>query len=186
MVQSLAFSTGKELAYSHEYLWMSWRRHVHSLLYENLYFMTCWGLVYLKYICSIYQVRLCTERFIFHNLGSAFLLYTHICCTYYVCQCWSDTLECQYCMCLYCTHMCSTYQQKLRLHLSLHETRNQRASRGCAADWQCNRVNDSHKSSLLRLRHTKLRCQQINSQFGSATHKVTLQAHLNPIRMFPM
>lgn len=45
------------------------------------------------------------------------------------------------------------------------------ASRGYAAQWQCNWVTDSHKSNLLRILHKKLRCQQINSQFGSGLIK---------------
>lgn len=84
------------------------------------------------------------------------------------------------------THMCYTYHQTSRLHLSTWNRRPAPASRGYAAHWQCNWVTDSRKSNLLRILHKKLRCRQINSQFGSGLIKRLLLAHLNPISMIPM
>lgn len=46
------------------------------------------------------------------------------------------------------------------------------ASRGYTVRWQCSWVTDSRKSGLLRILHKKLRCQQINSQFGSGPIKL--------------
>lgn len=73
---------------------------------------------------------------------------------------------------VYNVHTCVTHIIRRWGYTCL--TWNQRpvpASRGYAAQWQCNWVTDSHKSNLLRLLHKKLRCRQINSHLGTALIK---------------
>lgn len=75
-------------------------------------------------------------------------------------------------------HMSTLYTHMLHISSDVETTpvstwnrRPSPASRGYAVQWQCNWVTDSHKSNLLRILHKNLRCQQINSQFGSGLIK---------------
>lgn len=69
------------------------------------------------------------------------------------------------------THMLHISSDVQTTPVSTWNRRSTPASRGYAVHWQCNWVTDSHKSNLLRILHKKLRCQQINSQFGSGLVK---------------
>lgn len=72
----------------------------------------------------------------------------------------------RYTLTFYCVstwrHMSTWYTHMLHISSDVETTPvstwNQRpasASRGCAAQWQCNWVTDSHKSNLLRILHKK-------------------------------
>lgn len=167
--------------------------HVYNLHSKNLHHMTRWDFLYIKHICCTYHVWPYSKWYILHRRARKYISmsYTHMLHI----SCMSE--HGLYTLTFYCVsalrHMSTLYTHMLHISSDVETTpvstwnwRLAPASRGCAAQWQCNWVTDSHKSSLLRILHKKPRCQQINSQFGSRAHKASLLAHLNPISMIPM
>lgn len=75
------------------------------------------------------------------------------------------------------THMLHISSDVETTPVSMWNRRSVPASRGYEEQGQCNWVRDSHKSTFLRILHKKLRCQQINSQFGSGLIKCLYELH---------
>ena len=149
--------------------------HVYNLHSKNLHHMTRRDFLYTKHICCTYHVWAHSKWYILHH-ESIFLCHTHM--LHMSCM----SVHGLYTLTFYdvstLRHMSTLYTHMLHISSDIETTpvptwnrRPAPASRGYAAHWQCNWVTHSHKSNLLRILHKKLRCQQINSQFGSGLIK---------------